>query len=100
MTINLKDIEAKLDLALMTETLDTLNTLMKRYKKPNIKKFNVILNAAIRNKYFQDVLYSKLYAASNQSETMYSRGRLSRLFKMIDRTAVLSECITECTNIE
>jgi hypothetical protein len=85
MTINLKDIEAKLDLALMTETLDTLNTLMKRYKKPNIKKFNLILNAAIWNRYFQDVLYSKLYAASNQSETMYSRGRLKRLFKTLEK---------------
>jgi hypothetical protein len=100
MTINLKDIEAKLDASLSTETLDTLNALLKRYRRPNIKKFNLILNAAIWNRYFQDVLYSKLYAASNQTETMYSRGRLSRLFKMIDRTAMLSECITECTNIE
>ena len=99
MTINLKDIEAKLDLALMTETLDTLNALLKRYKKPNIKKLNVILNAAIWNKYLQDVLYSKLYAASNQSETMYSRGRLSRLFKSLEKIEP-SECITECKTIE
>ena len=99
MTINLKDIEAKLDASLSTETLDTLNALLKRYKKPNIKKFNVILNAAIWNRYLQDILYSKLYAASNQSETMYSRGRLSRLFKSLEKIEP-SECITECTNIE
>jgi hypothetical protein len=99
MTINLKDIEAKLDASLSIETLDTLNTLMKRYKKPNIKKFNVILNAAIWNKYLQDVLYSKLYAASNQSDTMYSRGRLTRLFKTLEKIEP-SECITECKTIE
>ena len=99
MTINLKDIEAKLDASLSTETLDTLNALLKRHRRPNIKKFNVILNAAIWNKYLQDVLYSKLYAASNQSETMYSRGRLKRLFKTLEKLNP-SECITECTNIE
>jgi hypothetical protein len=76
------------------KTLDTINAFLKRYRRPNIKKFNVILN-----KYLQDVLYSKLYAASNQSETMYSRGRLKRLFKTLEKLNP-SECITECTNIE
>ena len=73
--------------------------IQNKYIFPNIKKFNVILNAAIWNKYLQDVLYSKLYAASNQSETMYSRGRLKRLFKTLEKLNP-SECITECTNIE